>query len=93
MPSSRWGLRRGGERSARVEEPDGVASRTGDGEVGENLADDWDELEAVSGESTSDGYLGMLRVGPDDEVLVRGVRVQAGHRAEEPIGQAGHDCP
>jgi hypothetical protein len=36
-----------------------MGGRTGGGEVGEHLAHDRDELEAVAGESTRDGDLRM----------------------------------
>ena len=46
----------------RVEQRDGMAGGPVDGEVGEDLADHRDELEAVPGESAGHRHVGAPRV-------------------------------
>ena len=60
-----------------------------DGEVGEDLSDDRDELEAMTAEAAGHDDLRMVRVRADDEMLVRGHRVQTGLRLDNRTGEAG----
>jgi hypothetical protein len=52
------------------------------GEVGHDLSDQRDELEAVAGEPRGDGDLRVRGVEPDEEVLVRRGRVHARPRVD-----------
>ena len=64
-----------------AEEADGVLRRSLEGKVGEDLADDRRELEAVAAEAGGIDEAGKARVAVDDEVVVRRHGVDAGEGA------------
>ncbi len=77
-----WLTRRDALQAGGGEEVYGVTSAAFGGEVGQYFAHHAAELVAVTGETSRDGYLWMLRVRGDDEVFVGGVGVHAGRRVE-----------
>ncbi len=62
-------------------------------EISQHLADHAAELVSVAGEPAGDGYLCVIRVRRDHEVLVRRVRVHASLRPQELTVEGGDVIP